>query len=80
MHVPRGLARETDHLVIQIKENISKKFDWYICSEYVRAMETAALLDLDNAHWHTGTALLHLGSSHLLVSLHIVCVFDLIQR
>jgi len=36
-----------------IKENVSKKFDWYICSEYVRAMETAALLDLDNAHWHT---------------------------
>jgi NAD+ kinase len=41
---------------LQIKENVSKKFDWYICSEYVRAMETAALLDLDNAHWHTGTA------------------------
>jgi hypothetical protein len=39
----------------QIKENVSKKFDWYLCSEYVRAMETAALLDLDNAHWHTGT-------------------------
>jgi broad specificity phosphatase PhoE len=36
-----------------IKENISKKFDWYICSEYVRAMETAALLDLEKANWHT---------------------------
>jgi len=52
-HSPDG--RHVDN--VQIKENVSKKFDWYICSEYVRAMETAALLDLDNAHWHTGTEL-----------------------
>jgi broad specificity phosphatase PhoE len=36
-----------------IKEYIGEKFDRYYTSEYVRAMETAALLDLPNARWYT---------------------------
>jgi len=37
---------------IWIKENFSKTFDGYYCSEYIRAQETAALLDFENAKWH----------------------------
>lgn len=36
-----------------IKENIGEKFDRYYTSEYVRAMETAALLELPDAKWFT---------------------------
>eukprot|EP01113_Clastostelium_recurvatum_P032405 TRINITY_DN4166_c0_g1_i1.p1 TRINITY_DN4166_c0_g1~~TRINITY_DN4166_c0_g1_i1.p1 ORF type:complete len:346 (-),score=81.51 TRINITY_DN4166_c0_g1_i1:25-1062(-) len=36
-----------------IKENIGEKFDRYYTSEYVRAMETAALLELPGAKWYT---------------------------
>jgi len=36
-----------------IKANISKTFDRYYTSEYVRAMETAALLGLPDAKWFT---------------------------
>eukprot|EP01118_Nematostelium_gracile_P015019 TRINITY_DN5947_c0_g1_i2.p1 TRINITY_DN5947_c0_g1~~TRINITY_DN5947_c0_g1_i2.p1 ORF type:complete len:286 (-),score=76.89 TRINITY_DN5947_c0_g1_i2:31-888(-) len=36
-----------------IKQNISDRFDRYYTSEYVRAMETAALLDLPGAEWYT---------------------------
>jgi len=36
-----------------IKENIGEKFDRFYCSEYTRAMETAALLDLPGAQWIT---------------------------
>jgi NAD+ kinase len=35
-----------------IKENIGSA-DYYFCSEYIRAMETSALLDLPNAEWKT---------------------------
>ncbi|ELR21178.1 phosphoglycerate mutase family domain containing protein [Acanthamoeba castellanii str. Neff] len=34
-----------------IRKYISKKFDRYYCSEYIRAMETASLLGLDGAQW-----------------------------
>lgn len=34
-----------------IRENIAPNFGIYLVSEYVRAMETAALLNLPNAHW-----------------------------
>lgn len=34
-----------------IKENISQSFDKYFTSEYTRALETAANLNLPNAHW-----------------------------
>jgi len=34
-----------------IQENISPTFDYYFTSEYVRAQETAALLDMPNANW-----------------------------
>jgi len=34
-----------------IKENISSTFDRYYCSEYTRAMETAAHLGFENAEW-----------------------------
>jgi broad specificity phosphatase PhoE len=34
-----------------IQEHISSHFDRYLCSEYVRALETAALLGLPNSHW-----------------------------
>lgn len=34
-----------------IKENLNIFFGAYICSEYVRAIETASLLDLPHAHW-----------------------------
>jgi broad specificity phosphatase PhoE len=34
-----------------IKENIGEKFDRCYTSEYVRAMETAAYLDLPDAKW-----------------------------
>jgi len=36
-----------------IRDNISDHFDRYYTSEYVRAMETAALLDLPDAKWYT---------------------------
>jgi len=34
-----------------IKDNISPRFDQYYCSEYVRALETAALLGFEGALW-----------------------------
>lgn len=34
-----------------LRENISEKYDRYYCSEYIRAMETAALLALEGAQW-----------------------------
>lgn len=34
-----------------IKENISEVFDRYYSSEYVRALETSARLNLEGAHW-----------------------------
>jgi len=34
-----------------IQENIADRFDRYMCSEYTRAMETAALLGIKNAKW-----------------------------
>lgn len=34
-----------------IKKNINIFFGAYFCSEYVRAIETATLLDLPHAHW-----------------------------
>ena len=36
-----------------VKTNVGDKFDRYYTSEYVRAMETAALLDLPNSEWYT---------------------------
>jgi NAD+ kinase len=36
-----------------IRDNIGDTFDRYYTSEYVRAMETAALLALPNAKWYT---------------------------
>ncbi|KAL6059647.1 phosphoglycerate mutase (2,3-diphosphoglycerate-dependent) [Balamuthia mandrillaris] len=35
----------------KIKNHIGEDFDRYYCSEYVRAMETAALLELPRAEW-----------------------------
>lgn len=35
-----------------IKENITQTFDMYYVSEYIRAQETAALLDFVNAKWN----------------------------
>jgi len=34
-----------------IKDNISARFDRYYCSEYIRAMETSAYLEFENAEW-----------------------------
>jgi len=34
-----------------IRANISDSFDMYFCSEYIRAMETSALLGFKNARW-----------------------------
>jgi len=34
-----------------IKSNIGQSFDRYYCSEYVRAMETASILNFENAQW-----------------------------
>mmetsp|Transcript_27294 Transcript_27294/g.30394 ORF Transcript_27294/g.30394 Transcript_27294/m.30394 type:complete len:350 (-) Transcript_27294:112-1161(-) len=36
-----------------IKANITHQFDRFYCSEYARARETAAILDMDNALWIT---------------------------
>jgi NAD+ kinase len=36
-----------------IRGNLSNRFDRYYTSEYVRAMETAALLNLPDATWYT---------------------------
>lgn len=35
-----------------IRQNISPLFDKYFTSEYVRAMETAAALELPHARWY----------------------------
>jgi NAD+ kinase len=35
-----------------IKNHISKNFDRYYTSEYIRAIETAAVLDFPDANWH----------------------------
>lgn len=40
-----------------IKENISETFDRYYTSEFVRAMETASLLEIPNADWYTEVVL-----------------------
>ncbi|KAJ5078450.1 phosphoglycerate mutase family protein [Anaeramoeba ignava] len=40
-----------------IKKNISSQFYRYYTSEYLRAMETAALFNIPNAHWLTATYL-----------------------
>jgi NAD+ kinase len=34
-----------------IRQHISKTFDRYYCSEYIRAMETASLLGMKGARW-----------------------------
>lgn len=34
-----------------IQKNVSKEFERYYTSEYIRAMETSTLLDLENAVW-----------------------------
>lgn len=38
-----------------IRENLALPFDRYVCSEYVRAMETAAHLGLPGAQWNRET-------------------------
>jgi broad specificity phosphatase PhoE len=35
-----------------IKENVATSFDRYYCSEYIRAMETATILDFEGAEWY----------------------------
>ncbi|MDO8669523.1 MAG: histidine phosphatase family protein [Candidatus Buchananbacteria bacterium] len=46
-------GREQAHLAgLWIKENIGTDFFRYYVSEYIRAMETAALLDLPGAKWY----------------------------
>lgn len=40
-----------------IKQNVSTVFGCYLTSEYVRALETAALLDMPNATWRRNTFL-----------------------
>ncbi len=41
-----------------MKENIAERFDRYYCSEYTRAMETAALLDMKGAKWFVGALIM----------------------
>ncbi|KAH0791700.1 phosphoglycerate mutase family protein [Histomonas meleagridis] len=41
-----------------IKKNVSYFFGQYLCSEYIRALETAALLNLPHANW-TRNVFLH---------------------
>jgi len=64
--------RLTDRGVMQaraagdwIRENIGDPFDRYYTSEYVRAMETAALLDLPHAHWFTEIVLRERDKGHM---------------
>jgi NAD+ kinase len=64
--------RLTDQGVMQakaagewIKENIGDSFDRYYTSEYVRAMETAALLDLPQAKWYTEIVLRERDKGHM---------------
>ena len=49
------LTKEGRHQAIEtgkwIQENISPFFGAYLTSEYIRAIETAALLNFPNAHW-----------------------------
>ncbi len=51
------LSKEGQHQAMQtgewIKEKLCLKFDRYCASEYLRAMETAALLDIPDAKWFT---------------------------
>ena len=50
-----SLTSEGRHQAIEtgkwIQENISPFFGAYLTSEYIRALETAALLNFPNAHW-----------------------------
>ena len=48
-----------------IRENIGGTFDRYYTSEYVRAMETAALLDLPDAKWYTEIVLRERDKGHM---------------
>jgi len=48
-----------------LKEHTEGKFDRYYTSEYVRAMETAALLDLPDAKWYTEIVLRERDKGHL---------------
>jgi len=48
-----------------IRDNIGEKFDRYYTSEYVRAMETAALLALPDAKWYTEIMLRERDKGHL---------------
>lgn len=50
-----------------IRENIKDRFDRYYVSEYLRAMETAALLGLENAVWYRDFFLRERGWGHLEV-------------
>ena len=43
---------------VWLRENFSRGFDRYEVSEYVRAMETAALLGLPNANWFLNSYLI----------------------
>jgi phosphohistidine phosphatase SixA len=51
------LVLRCDVCIQQIQENIAERFDRYMCSEYTRAMETAALLGMKNAKWICGKSL-----------------------
>jgi broad specificity phosphatase PhoE len=48
-----------------IRKNIREHFDRYITSEYVRALETAALLDLPNSNWERDVFLRERNFGHL---------------
>eukprot|EP01114_Cavostelium_apophysatum_P015243 TRINITY_DN4111_c0_g1_i3.p1 TRINITY_DN4111_c0_g1~~TRINITY_DN4111_c0_g1_i3.p1 ORF type:complete len:281 (-),score=35.14 TRINITY_DN4111_c0_g1_i3:28-870(-) len=45
-------GREQSHIAGEwIKENVTPTFDHYFCSNYLRAQETAAILNFPNAKW-----------------------------
>eukprot|EP01111_Echinosteliopsis_oligospora_P002061 TRINITY_DN13016_c0_g1_i1.p1 TRINITY_DN13016_c0_g1~~TRINITY_DN13016_c0_g1_i1.p1 ORF type:complete len:370 (+),score=97.41 TRINITY_DN13016_c0_g1_i1:30-1112(+) len=48
-----------------IKKNMDTRFDRYYTSEYVRAMETAALLELPDGKWYTEIVLRERDKGHL---------------
>ena len=51
------LSRKGEEQAVQtgewIEKNLGLKFDRFYVSEYLRAMETAALLDIEGASWYT---------------------------
>lgn len=54
------------HVIGQwILEHTGGVFDRYYTSEYVRAMETASLLELPNAQWYTEIVLRERDKGHL---------------